>query len=120
MIDPMSRMTDKTAAKEKGAFDQLSAATEGTRDLAKNSYLMATETAHQCNAKLLEFARVNNDAAFNYAQELSGARSPSEFVEITTRHANAQLAVLTEQAKELTTLGQKVASKSAAPFKSGG
>jgi hypothetical protein len=120
MIEPLSRMTDKAAAKEKSAFDQLGAATEETRDFAKKSYLMAVEAAQQCNARLLEFARINNEAGFNYARELSGVRSPSELVEMTTRHVGAQLAALTEQAKELASLGQKVAAKSAEPFKSGG
>lgn len=44
-------------------------------------------------------------------------RSPSEFVEITTRRSREQLAVLTEQAKELVKIAQNAAFKSAAPFK---
>src|ERR1700681_4585536 len=101
MVDPISRMKDKTSAKEKSAVEEIGAATEQTRHLARNSCLTALEAAQHYNAKLFEFARVNSEAAFDYAQELSGVRSPPEFIEITTRRAHEQLAVLTEQAKEL-------------------
>ena len=38
---------------------------------------------------------------------MSGERSPSAFVELSTEHARKQLELLTEQAKELATLAQK-------------
>ena len=79
------------------------------------------QSAAQFNAKLLEFARVNNEAAFNYMRELSRVKSPTDLVEITTRHAREQLAVLTAQAKELATLGQQATLKAMTPpFKNGG
>jgi hypothetical protein len=90
---------------------------EETADRAKNSCLMAMEAAQHYNAKLFEFAKANNDAALNYAQELVDVRSPAEFIQITTRHAGAQIEVLAEQAKELMTLGQRIAFKSEEPFK---
>jgi hypothetical protein len=120
MVDQMSKMKDKTSAKETSPFEEIGAATEGTRHLAKNSSLMALEAAQHYNAKLFEFARINSEAAFDYAQELSGVRSPPEFLEITTRRSREQLAVLTDQVKELLTIGQKVALKSAEPFKGSG
>jgi hypothetical protein len=70
--------------------------------------------------RLLEFARVNNEAAFHHANELSGVKTPTEFLEITARHAREQLAVMTAQAKELATLGQQATLKAAEPFKGGG
>ena len=39
------------------------------------------------NRKLLEIARFNVDAAFEYAQDVLGARSVPEFVGILTRYA---------------------------------
>jgi hypothetical protein len=120
MVDPMSTMKDKTSAKEKGAFEAMDATTGEARHLAKNSCLTALEAAQHYNAKLFEFARINSEAAFDYAQELFGVRSPPEFIEITTRRAHEQLAALTEQAKELVAIGQKVALKSAEPFKGSG
>jgi hypothetical protein len=113
-----SKMTDKITAREKSAFEAFGAATEETRHLAKNSCLTALEAAQEYNAKLFEFARINSEAAFGYAQELSGVSSPSGFIEITTRHARERLAAMTEQAKELVAIGQKAVAKSTAPSKS--
>jgi hypothetical protein len=108
------------SAKEENPFEKMNGATEKTREFIENAYSTALQSAAQYNAKLLEFARVNNEAAFNYAHELTSVKTPAELVEITTRHAREQLAVLTAQAKELATLGQQATLKAAAPFKNGG
>jgi hypothetical protein len=101
-------------------FEKMNGATEKTREFVEKTYLTALESAAHYNAKLLEFARVNNEAAFHYAHELAGVKSPTVMVEITTRHAREQLAVLTAQAKELATLGQQATLKAAESFKNGG
>jgi hypothetical protein len=107
-------------AKEESPFDKVNGAAEKTREFVETTYQTALQAAAVYNAKLLEFARINNEAAFNYAHELSTVKSPTELVEITTRHARDQLAVLTAQAKELATLGQQATLKAVAPFKNGG
>ena len=50
---------------------------------------------------------------------MSGVRSPSAFMQLSTEHAHKQLELLTEQAKQLATLAQKVATETAEPIKSG-
>jgi hypothetical protein len=109
--------SNRITAGEGNAVHQLRAAMEDTTDQAKNSCLMAMEAAQHYNAKLFEFAKTNNNAALNYAQQLADVRSPSEFIQLTTRHASAQIEVLAEQTKELVTLGQRIASESAELFK---
>ncbi|HEV7981365.1 MAG TPA: phasin family protein [Xanthobacteraceae bacterium] len=108
------------SAKEENPFEKMNGATEKTREFVEKAYLTALQSAAQYNAKLLEFARVKNEAAFHYANELSGMKTPAEFLEITARHAREQLAVMTAQAKELATLGQQATLKAAEPFKGGG
>jgi hypothetical protein len=108
------------SAKEESPFEKMNGATETTREFVENAYLTALQSASHYNAKLLEFARINNEAAFHYAHELAGVKSPTALVEITTRHAREQLAVLTAQAKELATLGQQATLKAVEPFKNGG
>ena len=44
-------------------------------------------------------------------------KSPSEAVELWTSHARKQLETFTAQAKELTELGQKIASETVEPIK---
>ena len=71
------------------------------------------------NTKVIEFARTNTEAAFDFAQELVGVKSPSEFFELSTNHSRKQFETLTEQAKELAMLAQKVTLATAEPFKAG-
>jgi hypothetical protein len=48
---------------------------------------------------------------------MSGVKSPSEFVELSTEHAQQQLATLTEQTKQLAALAQQMTLASAEPLK---
>jgi phasin len=79
----------------------------------------AAQGAMNYNAKAIEFARINSNATFDYATQLLGVKSPSEFLEVSTQHARKQFAVLSEQAKELTVLSQKTMREAAEPFQAG-
>ena len=84
----------------------------------KNSYLTAVKGVQDYNNnKFFEFAHENTNAAFDFIQKMSGVRSPSAFVELSTEHARKQLESLTEQAKELATLAQKATLATAEPLK---
>ena len=69
------------------------------------------------NNKLLEFAHANTKAAFDFAQRMSGVKSPSEFVELSTEHAQQQLTTLTEQTKQLAALAQQTTLATVEPLK---
>jgi hypothetical protein len=55
----------------------------------------------------------------DFYQKLSGVKSPSEFVELSTDHAQKQLTTLTKQAQELGELAQRVTLEAAEPLKTG-
>ena len=101
-------------AKE-SSFDQVNSAAEKTKEFMEGTYLSAMQAAAQFNTKLFEFARVNNEAVLSYVSELSRVKSPTDVVEITTRHARDQLATLTAQARELAALGQQATFKTMTP-----
>lgn len=61
----------------------------------------------------------NTNAAFEFIQKLSGVKSPSAFVELTTEHARQQLESLTDQSKQLSALAQHVTLATAEPLKTG-
>jgi hypothetical protein len=48
---------------------------------------------------------------------MSGVKSPAEFVELSTEHAQQQLTTLTEQTKQLAALAQQVPFATAEPLK---
>jgi hypothetical protein len=74
------------------------------------------EKMRDYNLKMIDIAQANTVGVFEFARQLSTAKSSSDLVELWTAHAQKQTATLNEQIKELTVLGQKFAGKSAAPF----
>jgi hypothetical protein len=52
-------------------------------------------------------------------RKLSGAKSLSEFVELSTAQARKQFDIVSAQNKELWTLAQKVATEAAKPIETG-
>lgn len=112
-------IADQGTTQAKQAFEKTSAAAVEATDLIRNTYSMASKGAQDYNAKVLEFARTNTMAAFDFATRLSGVKSPTEFLEFSAEHARQQFATLGEQAKELAALAQKVALQTSEPVKAG-
>jgi len=107
------------SAQAKAAFEKASTVAADATTLMKDSYSRTVKGAQEYHSKAIEFAQANTKAAFEYAQELVGVKSPSEFFELSTNHSRKQFETLTEQAKELATLAQKVTLATAEPIKAG-
>jgi hypothetical protein len=75
----------------------------------------ALENARDLNVRLIEMARANTHAAFDFAREVAEAKAPSDLVQAYSTHATKQFDMLTKQASELTTLGQQFADASSEP-----
>ena len=97
----------------------MKAAAEEATDLLEDTYTTAAKGAADYNLKIIEAARANTNAAFDYARELLDVKSVSEVVELSTAHARKQFEALSEQTKELVALAQKVATDTAEPIKTG-
>jgi phasin len=126
---PLGSRTDPTqafretaengAAQAKAAFEKANTAAADATMLMKDSCSRGLKGAQEYNTKVIEFARTNTEAAFGFAQELVGVKSPSEFFELSSSHSRKQFETLTEQAKELAMLAQKVTLATSEPFKAG-
>ena len=92
---------------------------EKANDLVEKAYASACKGASEYGFKVIEAARVNTNAAFDFATELMGVKSLSEFVELSTMHARRQFEVLTAQAKALAEVPRKVAIDTTEPAKEG-
>jgi hypothetical protein len=92
---------------------------EKVADLFKVSSSAALSGVQDYNNKVLEFARTNTNATFDFFQKLQTVKSPSEFMALSTEHARTQTQVLTEQTKQLLELAQKVTAAAGAPMKFG-
>ena len=112
-------MTDKGVAHAKDACAKAKVASEEATDLLKNAYATVAKGATDYNLKFIDIVRTNTRAAFDYAHELLGVKSPSEFVELSTAHMRKQFDTVSAQTKELSALSQKAATDAAEPIKTG-
>jgi phasin len=107
------------SAQVKESFERMSAATAEATAQIKDSYSTALKGAQDYNAKLFEFAQNNSKAAIEFVQKLSGVKSPTDFIELSTDHSRKQFETLIEQTKELAALAQKVTLATVEPIKTG-
>jgi phasin len=105
---------DKGIAQARDTYEKAKTATEQATDQLKDTYTTAAKGATDYNLKVIEIARSNSNTAFDNANELLGAKSLSEFVELSNAHARKQFEAMTAQTKELTELAQKVTTEIAA------
>jgi phasin len=110
---------EKGSTQAKETYEKISAATTDAADLIRNSYSTGVKGVQDYNNKFIEFGHANINGAFDFVQRLSGVKSPSEFVELSTEHARKQLETLTEQTKQLAALAQKVTLATAEALKTG-
>ena len=110
---------EKGVAQTKEAYEKMKAAAEEGTEMLETVYSTASKGATEYGHKMIEIARANTTAAFDFMESLFAVKSPSEFMELTTAHSRSQFETLTAQGKELTALAQKVATETAEPFKSG-
>jgi phasin len=82
----------------------------------EQSYSVTVENIRDFNVKMIDMAHANAEAVFEFAHQLATAKAPSDFIELWTTHARKQFEMVSEQTKELTALGQKIAGESAKPI----
>ena len=69
--------------------------------------------------KLIDAARINTNAYFDFATEFLTVKSLSEAVELSTAYARKSFDTVGAQVKELSALAQKVTTESVEPIKEG-
>jgi phasin len=112
-------IAEKGVAQARENYDKIKAAAEEATELLEDAYASATKGGADYSLKVLEAARANANAAFDFAAELLTVKSFSEMVELTSTHTRRQFETLAAQTKELTALAQKVATDTTEPIKSG-
>jgi len=110
-------LAERGVAQAKDTYEKMKAAAEEATDVLETTYSTASKGASDYGLKMIEAARVNTNAAFDFAGELMAAKTLSEIVELSSTHARKQFEALTQQTKELNALAQKVATDTAEPIK---
>jgi phasin len=119
MPEAFREMAEKGVEHTKEACAKAKVASEEAADLLENTYEAAVKHATDYNLKLFEIVRTNTRAAFDNANELLGAKSPSEFIELSTAQMRKQFEIVSAQNKELFAIIQQIASEAAETIKTG-
>jgi phasin len=104
-------VAEKGVEQTRDAYAKAKVASEEAIDLLENTYATAAKRATDYNHKLIEIVRTNTCAAFDNVHELLGAKSPSEFFELSTAQMRKQFEIVSGQNKELCALTQKMATE---------
>jgi phasin len=110
---------ERGVAQAKDTYEKMKAAAEEATDVLETTYSTASKGASDYGLKVIEAARTNTNAAFDFAGELLAAKTLSEVMELSSAHARKQFEAFTKQGKELGALAQKVATETAEPIKAG-
>ena len=110
---------ERGVAQCKDTYEKMKAAAEEATDVMETTYSTAAKGASDYGLKVIDTARINTNAAFDFYGELLTAKTFSEVIELSSTHARKQFETFTEQGKELGALAQKVATETAEPIKTG-
>ena len=110
-------LAEKSVTQAKDNWEKMKAATEEASDLIEDSYATATKGAADYGLKMIEAARSNTNAHFDFATQMMTVKSLAEAVELSTAHMRKQFDTLNAQTKELSALAQKVATETCEPIK---
>lgn len=112
-------MAEKSLSQAKDNYEKMKSAAEEATGVLEDTYATASKGAADYALKVIEMTRENANSTFDFAVELLGAKTFSDFIELSSAHARKQFEALSEQTKELASLAQKVASEAAEPLKEG-
>lgn len=113
----LRELAEKSVAQTKDAYEKLRAAAEDATGALEGTFSIAAKGMADYNRKVIEVARANANAAFDYARDLLDAQSLSDVAQLSTAHARRQFEALSQQTKDLATLAQKLATATTEPTK---
>ena len=115
--EQMRAFAEKGVAQARDNYAKMKDVAESSNSAIEAVLTAATKGAGEYSAKVMEIVKTNTHASFDFAQELSSVKSPSQLMEIWTAHVRKQVETMTAQTKELAELAQKVAAETAEPIK---
>ena len=115
--EQMRAFAEKGVSQARENYAKFKDAAETHNGTVEAVFTSASKGASEYTAKLVEFMKANSSAQLDFAQQLFGAKSPTEALELWTGHARKQVETFQSQAKELVELTQRVAAETAEPIK---
>ena len=115
--EQMRAFAEKGVSQARDNYAKFKDAAETHNGTIEAVFTSVSKGASEYSAKVMEFTKANTTSALDFAQELLGAKTPAEALELWTTQARKQFETLTAQAKELAELSQKVATQTVEPIK---
>jgi phasin len=109
----MRALAEKSMEQAKQAFDSFLAAAQHAVNTAGTQVASAQSGAKEAGEMAMRFAERNIAASFDFAQKLVRAKDAQEVMALHAEYAGQQMAVLSEQAKELNRQAAKIAGSAA-------
>jgi phasin len=112
-------LAEKGVVQAKENYEKLKAVAEEATDVLEATYSTASKGSAEYGLKVLDAARANTNATFDFLAEFMNVKSLSEAVELSTAHMRKQFEAVSAQTRELTSTAQKVANDASEPLKNG-
>jgi len=113
--DQSRKFADKSATIANEPLQKGKQATEQSVHAIEQVFSDGAEKMRVYNLKMIDMAQANAEGVFQFARQLAATKSLSDLSELWAAHAKKQFTMLSEQFKEMTALGQKIAAESAQP-----
>lgn len=110
----MRAFAEKSVEQARVAFDSFMSAAQQAVNTAQTQALNAQSGAREVGELALRYAEENVSASFEFAQRLVAAKDASEVAAMHADYVKNQIAVLSDQAKELGKKATKLAGQSGA------
>lgn len=105
----MRAFAEKSVEQARKAFDTFVAAAQHAVTTAETQAKGAQSSVKETGELAMRFAERNIASSFDFAQRLVQAKDPQEVMALHAEYTKAQIAALTEQAKELGEKATKMA-----------
>ena len=110
------KIADKATTAARDSWNKEQATAEQTAQAAQESFSASADGVRDFNLKILQMAKTNTNALFDFALEVASAKEPTQLAELWTQHARQLVETMGKQSQELTSMGQNVMSASAEPL----
>ncbi len=107
----MATESDNPAAAAAKIGESVAAQLASAANVYGGAFAGSLKAVQDYQTKLLQFFQTNAEANIALAQKLMTTRSPSDYIETVSSHMRERAAAISDQAKELATLGQEAAKK---------
>lgn len=115
--EQMRAFAEKGVSQARDNYARFKEAAESHNGTIEAVFASFSRGASEYSARVMEFVKANTSTSLDFAQDLLGARSPLEVLELWTNHNRKQFETLSAQAKELAELTQRVAAETTQPIK---